>query len=126
MDTNFECYWGIDVSKNWLDIAINNQVFRIAQTEQSISDFIKDNRKSFSKILVVLESTGGYEKLATHCLSKSGLTVHVAHPNKVCAYAKARGRLSAAPAGRAGPIAGDCGARSVGSSRHGRGQRGPT
>jgi transposase len=94
MDTNFECYWGIDVSKNWLDIAINNQVFHIAQTKQSINDFIKDNRKSFSKILVVLESTGGYEKLATHCLSKFGLTVHVAHPNKVCAYAKARGRLA--------------------------------
>lgn len=94
MDTHFDCYWGIDVSKNWLDIAINEQVFRIAQTKQSIYDFIKDNKKSFSKILAVLESTGGYENLATHCLSTSGLTVHVAHPNKVCAYAKACGRLA--------------------------------
>src|SRR3990167_10150234 len=94
MKSDFEYYWGIDVSKNWLDIAINDKVFRIDQTEKSVNAFIKKNKKHFPKTLVVLESTGGYERLAVHCLSGAGFRVHVAHPNKVAAYAKARGRLA--------------------------------
>lgn len=94
MDNSFESYWGIDVSKDWLDIAIEGQVFHILQTEEAIFNFIQQQNTTTKNTLVVLESTGGYERLAVHCLSLSGMTVHVAHPNKVVAFAKAKGRLA--------------------------------
>lgn len=94
MNTTYNHYWGIDVSKNWLDIAIANKVTRVEQNEKSIKAFVKANKVSTDNALVVVESTGGYEKLAIHCLSELGLRIHVAHPNRVCAYAKAKGRLA--------------------------------
>lgn len=93
MNTAFEGYWGIDVSKAWLDIAVKNKVIRIDQTVEAIKKFIKQNSEN-KKILAILESTGGYEQLAATCLSESGITVHIAHPNKVKAYARAKGRLA--------------------------------
>lgn len=92
MNKIFEGYWGIDVSKEWLDIDTGEQVIRINQTEKSIKKFIK--KYKVGELLAVMESTGGYEQLAVRCLSEEGLVVHVAHPNKVKAFAKARGRLA--------------------------------
>lgn len=89
----YEVVWGIDVSKEWLDIAIEGKVARIEQTEKSINKFIKGN-KTDKNTLAVLESTGGYELLAVNCFEKAGFVVHVAHPNKVRSYAKARGRFA--------------------------------
>lgn len=95
MDTKkYEIVWGIDVSKEWLDISINGKVSRILQTEKAINEFIKKNKICEKSTLVVLENTGGYELLAVHCIAKAGMIVHVAHPNKVRAYAKARGCLA--------------------------------
>lgn len=92
MNKNFETYWGIDVSKEWLDIAIENRVYRVEQNKKAIVTFIEENKSETP--LVVLESTGGYERLAVECLSNAGFTVHVAHPNKVKAFAKAKGKLA--------------------------------
>jgi len=92
MKTVFEEYWGIDVSKNWLDIAIGEQVFRVDQTSKLMEKFVKSRRKS--SILAVLESTGGYEKIFARILINNGVTVHIAHPNRVHAFAKAKGRLA--------------------------------
>jgi transposase len=94
MNTVFENYWGIDVSKGWLDVAIGDKVFRILQTEEAMTKLIQQNKANAQRALVVLESTGGYEKLAVDCLSRARLTVHIAHPNKVNAFAKAKGRLA--------------------------------
>jgi len=94
MDTTFEQYWGIDVSKGWLDIAIENKVFNVAQTEAAISAFIQLHFENPAKTLVVLESTGGYERLIVEYLRAAGFRVHIAHPNKVSAFAKVKGRLA--------------------------------
>jgi transposase len=94
MNQAFETYWGIDVSKEWLDIDIGTQTIRILQTEKSLQDFIQKHPLECSNTLVVLESTGGYEQLAVRVLSAAGLVVHIAHPNKVKAFAKAKGRLA--------------------------------
>jgi transposase len=91
---HYEIVWGIDVSKNWLDISIDGQVSRIDQREQAINEFIITNNIKNKAILAVVESTGGYERLVTDCLINQNIVVHVAHPNKVRAYAKARGRLA--------------------------------
>jgi transposase len=94
MQKEFENYWGIDVSKGWLDIAIGSTVCRIEQTEKALVEFIGKNKRFTKQALVVLESTGGYEQLAVDHLSLAGLTVHIAHPNKVKAFGKAKGRLA--------------------------------
>ncbi len=94
MHKEFETYWGIDVSKEWLDIDTGEQVIRIAQVKKTIKEFIKKSKISHQKTLVVLESTGGYERLAVECLSQDSIVVHVAHPNKVKAFARARGKLA--------------------------------
>lgn len=94
VEVKHELVWGIDVSKNWLDISINEQVTRVDQTEEKILDFIKKNQIKDKQTLVILESTGGYERLAASCLVQSGFIVHVAHPNRVRDYAKAKGYLA--------------------------------
>lgn len=90
----FNHIYGIDVSKEWFDIALENKVFRIKQDKKHISKFICKHLSKKEKVLCVLESTGGYERLVAQCLTESGIEVHVAHPNKVLAFAKAKGRLA--------------------------------
>lgn len=92
MQKDFKNYWGIDVSKNWLDIAIDQKVYRIDQTETKINEFIK--KQTTLSTLAVLESTGGYEYMAARLLSESGIRIHIAHPTKVKAFARAKGRLA--------------------------------
>lgn len=94
MSQVFESYWGIDVSKGWIDVATGIQVIRVEQTEKAIKAFIKKYKVEVEKKLAVLESTGGYEQLTIRCLSEEGFVVHVAHSNKVKAFAKAKGRLA--------------------------------
>lgn len=88
----YQLFCGIDVSKNWLDIALNQKVIRIEQKEDAIKSFIQQYLSKEQRILCVMESTGGYEKLMARCLDAQGFTVHIAHPNKVVAFAKAKGR----------------------------------
>ena len=90
----FENYCGIDVSKNWLDIAIGNQVVRIDQTKEAIESFLAKSQLNEPTTLVVLESTGGYEQLAVDCFSEKGFTVHISHPTKVKSFARAKGKLA--------------------------------
>jgi transposase len=90
----FENYWGVDISKNWLDIAIGNQVVRLDQTKKVIEDFLIRHKGVEQKTLIVLESTGGYEQLAVDCFSEKGFTVHIAHPSRVKSFARAKGKLA--------------------------------
>jgi transposase len=96
MDREFhDNYVGIDVSKFWIDVAIQGNVKRVDQTEKAISSLIKEDMACLKgSILCVLESTGGYEKLAIRLLRRAGIDVHVAHPNKVVSFARAKGRLA--------------------------------
>ena len=94
MSNEFEAFWGIDVSKEWIDISINSNVTRVEQTHKAISAFIKKHSRDKKNILAVLESTGGYEVLTAECLLSHDVKAHVAHPNKVRDYAKARGAMA--------------------------------
>ena len=94
MNSNLNLFWGIDVSKEWIDISVGNQAHRVNQTKKDINQFIKKKIKLGIPSLAVLESTGGYEILAADLLNKSGVTVHIAHPNRVRNFAKAKGYLA--------------------------------
>jgi len=94
MSAIFENYWGVDISKFWLDIALDNQVFRVNQSEIAIEEFLSQHSINVCNTLVTLESTGGYEQLAVECFSKKGFKVHIAHPTKVKSFARAKGSLA--------------------------------
>ena len=85
---------GIDVSKEWIDIAIDKECFRVEQIEQALQEIIKSKIKPYDASLCVVESTGGYERLITECLKKEKIKVHVAHPSRVRDFAKAKGFLA--------------------------------
>lgn len=94
MKTIFENYWGIDVSKKWLDIATGEHVVRIDQTDEAFEKFLNQADRNPQETLITLESTGGYERLAVDFFSKKGFKINVAHPTKVKSFAKAKGRLA--------------------------------
>jgi transposase len=94
MNKNFSTCWGIDVSKDWIDVAIDEQVYHIHQSKRSINSFIKKHFASNTSVLAVMESTGGYEQQAARLLDAHGICVHIAHPNKVKHFARAKGMLA--------------------------------
>lgn len=86
---------GIDVSKDTLDISVNGNHFKIKNNKTDIKNFIKTKiDRKLDINLCVLESTGGYEKLAITILGEADIRVHRAHPNKVYAFAKAAGHFA--------------------------------
>lgn len=94
MNKQFRFFCGIDVSKEWLDLAYDNVIIQLPQDRKAIMGFIKKHFKQRNETLVVLESTGGYERLAAECFDEMGITVHIAHPNRVRDFARAKGQLA--------------------------------
>jgi transposase len=84
---------GIDVSKEWIDIATEKNSFRVAQLVEPIDEKIMEI-KQLNPLLCVLESTGGHERLILERLYAAGLKVHVAHPSRVRNFARAKGLLA--------------------------------
>lgn len=78
---------GVDVSKEWLDIAREGKVERIDNSEQAIERWLRGVRPS----LVAFEPTGGYERVLQRCLRVRGILFVRVHPNAVIAYRKSLG-----------------------------------
>jgi len=94
IQNTYKNFYGIDVSKDWLDIATEKQSFKIKQSKKHIKKFIRNHIDNKQATLCALESTGGYEHLVSKCLTEAGIDVHVAHPNKVVFFARSKGRLA--------------------------------
>jgi transposase len=84
---------GIDVSKDWLDVAISNEVARVANDAAGIGALI-ERLRSASVQWVVMEATGGYETQAASAIAGAGLRLAVVNPRQVRDFAKATGRLA--------------------------------
>jgi transposase len=79
---------GVDVSKEWLDIAIaGGDVERIDNKQDIIDRWLERVGPS----LVAFEPTGGYERVLQQCLRRRGVLFVRVHPNDVIAYRKSRG-----------------------------------
>lgn len=89
---------GIDVSKDRLDIALGTsehgfRVTRIANREEALADWIGDiDADSIDR--VILEATGGYERLAARILAASGVPVVIVNPRQVRDFARSTGELA--------------------------------
>ena len=96
MNTNYNTFVGVDVSKATLDISLSGKHFKINNTEKALSLFIEEEivKKNITLKLICLESTGGYEICAIKCFNKNNLPIHRAHPNRVHAFASASGHFA--------------------------------
>lgn len=84
---------GVDVGKHFLDVHQPEQgESRFPNTEQGAQQLLAWFAQTPS--LVVVEATGGYERTICQQLRAAQIAVHVAHANKVRAFAQAQGRLA--------------------------------
>jgi transposase len=82
---------GIDVSKAMLDVVIGEgPVHRFANSGPDIRRLLR-HRARAGTTQAVCEATGGYERLLVSRLRTAGITVQVAHPLRVRAFARACG-----------------------------------
>ena len=82
---------GVDVGKANFDVSIaEGPVVRFDNTAKGITKLVEHLRVE-DATLTVCEPTGGYESLLVSRLRKTGVAVHLAHPSRVRALAKACG-----------------------------------
>jgi transposase len=93
---NFEHFIGVDVAKAKLDIALGTDgpVRNVANEASDIKAMIKELLPQPKSALVVVEATGGYEKLLVVELVEAGHIVSVVNPRQVRDFAKALGILA--------------------------------
>lgn len=88
-------YIGIDVAKDWLDVAQRpgGEAWRVSSDETGIATLVK-RLKGLGPALVLLEATGGLEIPAVAALAAAGLPAVVVNPRQVREFARATGRLA--------------------------------
>jgi transposase len=90
-----EKFVGIDVSKEWLDVAVlpGGQTWR-CQREGDELDELVDKLVALDPTAIVMEASGGYEIAVAATLAEASLPTHVVNPRQVRDFAKAMGKLA--------------------------------
>ena len=90
-----EVHGGIDVSKRTLDVCLlpEGESFTLAIDQEGVEELLSRLQKVAPK-LVVLEATGGYERLPATSIASAGIAVAVVNPRQARDFAKAMGRLA--------------------------------
>jgi transposase len=86
---------GIDVSKEWLDIAVlpSGETWRTKNEETAIQELIQ-RLKQLNPERIVVEATGGYEQLLAAQLYLVGLPLCRVNPRRVRYFARSLGLLA--------------------------------
>ena len=87
------CFIGIDISKAHLDLHARptGEAMRAANDTDGVAS-ITTRVVALSATLVVIEATGGYERLLAASLAAAGVPVAVVNPRQVRQFARATGR----------------------------------
>ena len=90
-----EVFVGIDVSKEWFDVAVRpgDERWRGSQDEAGV-DALTRRLQQLRPHLVIMEASGGYERLITAVLGAAGLPIAVVNPRQVRDFARSLGRLA--------------------------------
>lgn len=90
-----DTFVGIDVGKDWLDVAIHEQprVQRLANSPEGQAQLVA-LLQPIEPRLVVLEASGGYERAAISVLLAAHIPVARAMPDRVRHFAKSHGQLA--------------------------------
>jgi transposase len=90
-----ECFVGIDVSRDHLDVAVrpSGDARRLANDESGVAGLVVQ-LGTLAPAAVVLEATGGLEAPVAAALAAVGLPVAVVNPRQARDFAKATGQLA--------------------------------
>jgi transposase len=89
------CFVGIDVAKAQLDIAVRPSGERWAVPNDAGGVVaLVERLQALHPTLIVLEATGGLERIATVALATAGLPVVVVNPRQARDFARATGQLA--------------------------------
>ncbi len=86
---------GIDVSGDWLDVAVRptGAAWRAAQNEDAIDELVRQ-LDALRPRLIVMEASGGCERLPAAALAVAGLPVAVVNARHVREFARSQGKLA--------------------------------
>jgi transposase len=89
------CFVGIDVAKAQLDIALrpSGERWAVSNDASGVATLV-DRLQGLHPTLIVLEATGGLERLGTSALATAGLPVVVVNPRQARDFARATGQLA--------------------------------
>jgi len=95
MGSTPEVYVGIDVSKKVLDVSIGvkGEHFKVGNDDVGVQKLI-ERLKEVTPSMIVVEATGGLEKMVVTELFANTLPVALVNPGRVRDFAKATGRLA--------------------------------
>ena len=90
-----EVFVGIDVSKEWFDVAVRpgQECWRGSQDEAGVAT-LTHRLQQLHPRLVIMEASGGYERLIAAALGASKLPIAVVNPRQVRDFARSLGRLA--------------------------------
>ncbi len=88
-------YVGIDVSQEYLDVAISDQkrVLRVRSDEAGL-ELLRRQLKDEGPELIVMEASGGYERRPATVLLGASLPVAIVNPRQVRDFARSVGQLA--------------------------------
>ena len=89
-----QAYVGVDVSKSRLDFAIGREGECFAATNDAAGvEGLLNKLRNHRVAGVIVEATGGYERLAVNLLCQADVRVSVVNPRQVRDFARATGKL---------------------------------
>jgi transposase len=93
--TNAAPWMGIDVAKDWLDVARSDaaRVTRFANDAAGVAHVVA-HLQAQPPQLVVVEATGGHERLVVAALDASGIPAAIVNPLSVRHFARSTGKLA--------------------------------
>jgi len=90
-----QSYIGIDISKEYLDICWpNRKNERVANEQKALRTFVGRVKKAKSDLILVCESSGGYERLLIQTARDREVPICVVNPARVRHFAKGKGVLA--------------------------------
>ena len=91
--SDMPCFVGIDVAKAQLDIALrpSGERWSVPNDTNGVTTLV-DRMQTLQPTLIVLEATGGLERMVTSALATAGLPVVVVNPRQVRDFARATGQ----------------------------------
>ena len=96
---------GIDVSKQWLDVVIAGRgCVRWPNTAAGAAD-LAAQLEGLEQARIVLEASGGYERVVLRACADAGLRVHRVNARQARDFARATGQLAKTDALDAGVLA---------------------
>ena len=93
--SDMPCFVGIDVAKAQLDIALRpaGERWTVPNDTNGVTTLV-ERMQTLQPTLIVLEATGGLERLVTSAWAAAGLPVVVVNPRQARDFARATGQLA--------------------------------